>query len=105
MSATPNPNQVMSTLRMLGDNELGQYAKQKRLISSLARSLCWPSLFLKTWVEVGPSSTWSLTSSAAQVLGFSLISSLREQAMMPDWGLSRRNVGLAVDSEPVWKSW
>ena len=30
MSATPNPNQVMSTLRMLGDNELGQYAKMHK---------------------------------------------------------------------------
>ncbi len=30
MSATPNPNQVMSTLRMLGDQELGQYAKMHK---------------------------------------------------------------------------
>jgi len=30
MSASPNPNQVMSTLRMLGDQELGQYAKMHK---------------------------------------------------------------------------
>ncbi len=30
MSATPNPNQVMSTLRMLGDQELGRYAKMHK---------------------------------------------------------------------------